>query len=133
MTPDTKTRLIKLLGMMGSIHDGEILNAARLAHRLVKEAGLTWEQAIGGITGEQLRKAEHNGFNRGYEVASAKYRTPTWRALCETLLEDYADALTPWEEGFVQNFLERRWGSPTERQREIFTRIGEKCGVTLPE
>ena len=44
---DTRTRLARLLGMMGSQHDGEALNAARLADKLVREQGITWFNVIG--------------------------------------------------------------------------------------
>ena len=43
---DTRTRLARLLGMMGSQHDGEALNAARLADKLVREQGITWFNVI---------------------------------------------------------------------------------------
>ena len=43
---DTRTRLARLLGMMGSQHDGEALNAARLADKLVREQGITWFDVI---------------------------------------------------------------------------------------
>ncbi len=46
LPPALSARLIKLLGMIGSEHDGEALNAARLADRLVRENGLTWENII---------------------------------------------------------------------------------------
>lgn len=39
-------RLIKLLGMIGSDHDGEALNAARLADKLLRDAGMTWADVI---------------------------------------------------------------------------------------
>jgi hypothetical protein len=51
---DVAERLVKLLGMIGSIHDGEALNAARLADRLVREAGLTWTDVIGTVPATQL-------------------------------------------------------------------------------
>ncbi len=35
-------QLGKLLGMLGSHHDGEVLSAARKAHETVIGAGLTW-------------------------------------------------------------------------------------------
>src|SRR3954471_3160878 len=35
-------RLARLLAMMGAAHDGEALNASRLADRLVRESGATW-------------------------------------------------------------------------------------------
>jgi hypothetical protein len=39
-------RLAKLLGMIGSAHDGEALNAARAANKLVRDCGLTWSDVI---------------------------------------------------------------------------------------
>lgn len=41
-----KTKLIKLLAMMGSTHDGEVLTAARMAHKMVTAAGMTWDRVI---------------------------------------------------------------------------------------
>jgi hypothetical protein len=38
--------LIKLLGMTGSDHAGECVNAARLANNLVRSLGLTWSDII---------------------------------------------------------------------------------------
>ena len=42
-----RDRLAKLLGMTGSAHDGEALNAARLASALVRQAGITWFDLLG--------------------------------------------------------------------------------------
>ena len=44
-----KTQLAKILGMLGSNHDGEVINAARAAVALVKASGQTWFEIIGGI------------------------------------------------------------------------------------
>ena len=46
LPPEVVDRLVKLLGMIGSDHDGEALNAARLADKLVREAGLTWAEVF---------------------------------------------------------------------------------------
>lgn len=46
MTPETRARLVRLLGMCGSSHDGERASAAALADRLVRDAGLVWEQVV---------------------------------------------------------------------------------------
>jgi hypothetical protein len=43
---DTRLCLARLLGMMGSDHDGEALNAARMADRLVRKHGVTWLEVI---------------------------------------------------------------------------------------
>ena len=41
-----RARLTALLGMLESDHDGEIVNAGRLAARLVRSAGLTWNDVL---------------------------------------------------------------------------------------
>jgi hypothetical protein len=43
----SRVRLAQLLGMVGSDHDGEALNAARLANKLVRDLGLTWPDVLG--------------------------------------------------------------------------------------
>jgi hypothetical protein len=43
-----RERLATVLGMMGSAHDGEALNAARLAVRMLKEAKATWPEVLDG-------------------------------------------------------------------------------------
>ena len=40
-------KLAKLLGMIGSAHDGEALSAARKAHQLITSKGETWHNAFG--------------------------------------------------------------------------------------
>jgi hypothetical protein len=38
--------LVRCLGMMGSTHDGEALNAARIADNRLRKAGVTWADVI---------------------------------------------------------------------------------------
>ena len=40
------TKLVKVLGMLGSAHGGERDNAARMAAQIVKDAGLTWYDVL---------------------------------------------------------------------------------------
>ena len=42
-----RSMLAKVLGMLGSAHDGEVVNAARKAHQLVQERGATWPAVLG--------------------------------------------------------------------------------------
>jgi hypothetical protein len=46
LTDADRIRLARLLGMLGSDHDGEVANAGRLADRLVRGAGLTWLDVV---------------------------------------------------------------------------------------
>jgi hypothetical protein len=46
LLPSDREHLAKLLGMLGSAHVGERDNAARLADRMVRQAGLTWQAVL---------------------------------------------------------------------------------------
>jgi hypothetical protein len=46
LDPASRKRLGQLLAMGSSAHDGELANALRLADRLVRQAGLTFEQIL---------------------------------------------------------------------------------------
>jgi hypothetical protein len=43
-------RLAKVLARLGSDHDGERAAAGLLASRMVREAGLTWDQLLAPVT-----------------------------------------------------------------------------------
>lgn len=42
-----RQKIAKLLGMLGSAHEGEVITAARKAHKLVHKRGATWCEVIG--------------------------------------------------------------------------------------
>jgi hypothetical protein len=46
LDPQAATHLCKLLGMLGSAHDGEVAAAGRKAHQHVRRLGLTWADVI---------------------------------------------------------------------------------------
>ena len=149
LSEDDVTKLVKLLGMMGSTHDGEVRNAAKLAQRLVAGLGLTWEQVFAGNGGyseekvAQLVKDSYDyGFEKGREQAlNDRIRVPqkigeqlgSWRYFTRTLLDDYRPRLTPWELDFCEGFLDRGWPCPTPKQQAVFEKIANKCNLELPE
>ena len=46
-------KLAKVLGMLGSAHDGEVLAAGRRAHMMVTGAGWTWPELLGAPSAVQ--------------------------------------------------------------------------------
>jgi hypothetical protein len=46
LSPQLANKLAKVCGLFGSHHDGEVLAAARMAHRIIREAGATWPEAL---------------------------------------------------------------------------------------
>src|SRR4051812_2433984 len=100
MSADTldRGRLVKLLGMLGSDHDGEIAAAGRAADRLVRQAGVRWRDVIvpalpplntGGTIADQI-----------------------------DFVLGFPDALNEWERRFILS-LARQRRAPSEKQRAI--------------
>lgn len=113
---DDATRLARLLGMLGSAHDGEVLNAARMADRFVRERGLTWSQLI-----LPKPKAE--------PVRSSTASPDGWRALARWIIANVGDELREKEAQFVSQMTTWR-GMPTEKQQEWLARIAVRFGYT---
>jgi len=136
-----RTRLIRLLGMIGSAHDGEVLNAARAASRYLKEIGMTWEEALTGHGYDEsaMQDMANQAFQSGYQdghvagaAAARAYRPPNWRGFCTILVDEYWDAMTDWERGFVQSFIERGYGRPTPKQQAVFERMAAALQIQTP-
>jgi hypothetical protein len=85
-----RERLARLLGMMGSDHDGEALNAARMADRLVRDHGITWIDAITAPVVPQL------------STDDTLARFATCAEACTFALAR-APMLTQWEFDFLRN------------------------------
>jgi hypothetical protein len=78
----SRAKLAKVLALLGSDRPGERDAAALAAHRLVTQAGLTWQHVI---------------------LSQPVKREPlfsTWRATCAELAKRPGD-LRPWERSFV--------------------------------
>ena len=103
-----RDRLAKLLGMMGSAHDGEVVAAARQVERLRADAGLTWPE----ILVPRLPPPQ-----RGQNVR-------TFAEAVDFVIE-HEFMLTAWERGFVRDL--RRLKYPlSPRQLEVLERLFDK-------
>ena len=114
MTADRldRDRLAKLLGLLGSDHDGEVVAAARQAERLRADAGLTWPE----ILVPRLPPPPHGRNVR--TVADA----------IDFVIEHQV-VLTVWERGFVSAL--RRLKYPlSPRQLDVLERLVEKVRRT---
>ena len=108
-----RNRLAKLLGMMGSEHDGEVINAARQADKLVKTASLTWRDVVSPAADVKL-----------VEVRVAY--TPTERELIEEILAAH-EPLDQRESTFLRDMLRRTRFTPG--QTRWIKMIAVKVGV----
>jgi hypothetical protein len=100
-----RTRLIKLLGMTGSSHDGEIAVAARKANELLRTLRLSWADVIGGtvVHVHEQPKARAQASMGWHEKALACLMHGT---------------VVGRERAFLQSLCDRRWRTLTEKQQK---------------
>jgi hypothetical protein len=111
LDPQTADRLIKLLGMLGSVHAGERAVAGLKASQLLRERGLQWRDVI------HAPIADHTNFYGAQTETTEEDWEPTRRFCLQR-----ARALTPKELGFLINIAD--WNGPlTERQQNWLNNI----------
>ena len=106
MAPLDRDRLAKLLGMLGSDHDGEVVSAGRHADALVRRAGLTWADVVS----DRQRALYDRSFSSVEEISFCLRNR---------------DGLSQWEIQFLLS-LHRQSYELTERQRGVLAGIVAK-------
>lgn len=112
MTTLDRVRLARVLGLLGSNHDGEVVNAGRIANDMVRAADMTWGEVLGdqGRALTRLSEAEDDF------AAEARHMLDLGVML---------GALTDWEIGFLRSI--QHWsGALTERQQMFYDRLRDK-------
>ena len=108
--PLDRDRLAKLLGMMGSAHDGEVVAAARQAERLRADAGLTWHDIVLPAL-PSPRPQRRGAMTLGQAIQ---------------FVLDHEDALTAWESDFARS-IQRQTSTLSPKQIGILERLVEKA------
>jgi hypothetical protein len=91
-----RQRLARVLGMLGSTHDGEVLAAARLAESIRARADISWAKLLAADSADDAHDL-------------------IIRCL------DHPELLTDWEVEFLRGFAE-----PSPKQLAILERIAAK-------
>jgi len=112
LDPRSAERLVKLLGMLGSNHDGERAAAALKANALVREHGLVWSDVI--PTPDADRRLN--------DVGAKNQDCRTMRGFCA----QHSNLLRSREQEFIDDIEDWR-GALTEKQSAwliaIYTRV----------
>jgi hypothetical protein len=138
MDTASRERLMKLIAMVGSDHDGEVVNAARAADKLLRQNKTTWHDLLAP-----------NGHNRPLvavlqrELVAARRENQLLRTQLATQPSPFAQsgenhavqaqwaldlhytdgiALRTFELEFLESIAARPWPL-TERQQPVFIRI----------
>jgi hypothetical protein len=112
LSPSDRRRLSKLLGMVGSAHDGEALNAAKLADRLVRDRGATWDDAL---------TPEGDGAKCSRRSSQSEPRS--WRAVAANCGR-YPLLLDKWETEFINGL--HRFAVLSAKQQTKLTTIAAR-------
>lgn len=113
LTQPERERLIALLGMLGSEHDGEVVNAARLALKFLKDRQLTWESVL---------SAKGNIFE-DIGINQSGFKDVEHVSLCRAVLSS-GMTLSVKERAFVEDML--TWNYPTDKQIEWLKKLYTK-------
>jgi hypothetical protein len=108
-----RARLARVLGLLGSQHDGEALAAARMAERLRRTAGLTWADIVVGVSQRAPAAADDDDDDFDLYAALDACFARLW------LLSD-------WEQAFVRSIHhQRRCLCP--KQKAVLERLYAKA------
>ena len=111
-------RFIKVCGMLASDHEGERASAAMLASRMLRAAGMTWEDALSPPAPQS--------------EAPESPAPPDWKdALADVVdaaTDDDFGTLTDWESGFIEDMLEYP-REPSFKQWQVIRRLMRKLGA----
>jgi hypothetical protein len=106
-----RSRLGRILGLLGSAHDGEIAAAGRAAHRLIRDAGLSWPEVLEPAPPPAAAWAD--------EVEA----DPVGFCL------DRAALLTDWERAFLASVRRQRYPLTTKQIRIVRKLVGKCWGA----
>jgi hypothetical protein len=116
LTPAFADKLVKVLGMLGSAHDGEVAAAGRRAHSMLKAMGLTW--------GDVIARAPPKPEPQRQSRAPRRWRRPTSPSDTAALCLLWPEVLTDWETNFCRSIVGRRRISA--KQSVVLERIARK-------
>jgi hypothetical protein len=110
LPPVERKRLSKLLGLLASDYDGEVLSAAKHASKLVQSVGMSWDEIIGESQASSIREAPQ----------------PTgWRQTVVECLRQ-ADRLSDWEFSFLSSLSGSSFPRPTQKQQACLDRTAKR-------
>ncbi len=102
----TRRKLVGVLGLLGSDFDGERSAAALLASRMLRDAGLQWDDLIGQPETSRRREDVPAGWRADLAFASRHI------SFCR-----------PWEQGFLRSIASK--SSLSTKQRGTLTEIAD--------
>jgi hypothetical protein len=112
-------RLVKLLGLLGSDQDGEVVNAGRMADRLVRQHGLTWPDIITPTPPAMF-----------VPLSRAPASALEWRQLAAWIKRNFSEQLNPREHQFILHMCTSR-SEPSPKPADWLLAIADRFGEVV--
>jgi hypothetical protein len=114
LSPVFADKLVKVLGMLGSDHDGEVAAAGRTAHSMLKAKSLTWSDVIVPAVPAPQQQSR----------APRRWRRTTSPSDTAALCLQWPEVLSDWEVDFCRSIVGRRRISA--KQTVVLERLARK-------
>ncbi len=132
LQPDYRAKLVKLLGMLGSDHDGERANAARLADEHRRKSGLTWHDFVLPLPEARPRKARKPRKRAKPRSRQSRHHRRQRGATRRKWLRS-PDLATEWERTFAAGLLAKWCGPFTVKQEQCLKNFGSSAVEQMTE
>lgn len=106
LAPSERSKLVKVLAMLGSNHDGERAAAGLLAMRILATADITWGELL-GVDAAPRRSSAPEPCRRAETDLAACRRHP--------------GLLSAWERSFVAGIIRRRKPMTAKQETKLAT------------
>jgi hypothetical protein len=124
-----RDRLIKVLRMFGSNHDGEVASAARRAHEIVQKHSLDWDDLVLPVKAHAQQQQQHRYQQQYDNTGFADVEDEYNEAFLIRRARSFEQYLTEWErDDFLPSIADSliEWGHLTPKQRAVLDRINNK-------
>lgn len=118
LTGADRTKLVKVLSLLASSHDGERAAAGFMAAKMLRDRGLDWDSLI--ALPERTARSRPPG---GSPPRAPTYPASAWIAQIQ-FLQRHAGRLTKWELDFVRSMATRT--RLTTKQGEILFEVQQR-------
>lgn len=129
MDESDRDKLIKVLRMFGSDHDGEVTSAARRAHHIIKKSALDWDDLVmpehARAHAQQQQQQQHYN-NDGFADVEDEFDEAF--LIRRASIPEYDKYLSDYERKFLVSIAGSlvEWGRLTVKQRGVLDRINNK-------
>jgi hypothetical protein len=133
MTPETASKLAKMIKMLSSDQEGDVINAARAIVRTLNNAGADIHEFAAQVEGQKLSQADmqriydvafENGKNaaavdKGFENTEPPIEPPTWHEMATYCCDHDGGRLNEKERKFIDDMVGWTvYREPSEKQRK---------------